>query len=170
MTDVLTFEEFYRATRQRVFAFLLAVTGHRAEAQDAAQEAYARAWQRWDRLRSYDDPEAWVRMVAYRVAIGAWRRTCNRLLAYHRHGAPAPAEPAGPERVADRAVLDAALRRLPTDQRLVLVMHHLLDLSVDEIAAQTGMPVGTVKTRLVRGRRKLAAIIDGDRSEEARNA
>jgi RNA polymerase sigma-70 factor (ECF subfamily) len=165
MADV-QFEEFYGATRHRVLAFMLAVSDDRGEAQDAVQEAYARAWQRWDRLRSYEDPEAWVRLVAYRLVISAWRRARKRLIAHRRHGPPEPAGPPTPDRITVRA----ALRRLPDEQRLVVVLHHLLDLSIEDIARQTGAPASTVRTRLVRGRRRLATLIGDDLPEETTHA
>jgi RNA polymerase sigma-70 factor (ECF subfamily) len=165
MTD-LQFEEFYESTRHRVLAFMLAVTDDRGDAQDAVQEAYARAWQRWGRLRSYDDPEAWVRLVAHRLVVSAWRRARNRLIAYRRHG---PSEPSRSPTL-DRLTVRAALRQLPDEQRLVVVLHHLLDLSIDDIARHTGAPASTVRTRLVRGRRRLATLIGDDLPEETAHA
>src|SRR5262245_15808045 len=54
-----TFDEFYRGTRTRVLEYLYAAGGDLAEAQDAAQEAYTRAWQRWAQVSACADPEAW---------------------------------------------------------------------------------------------------------------
>jgi len=62
-----------------------------------------------------------------------------------------------PEPTPDHVALVAALRRLPEAQRTAIVLHHLCDLSVDQIAAETGAAVGTVKARLSRGRSALAA-------------
>ena len=64
------FDAFYVAAVHRVVVYVYAVCGDRAEAQDIAQEAFARAWQHWARVNGYDDPEAWVRMVAWRLAAG----------------------------------------------------------------------------------------------------
>ena len=140
--------------------------GDLAEAQDAAQEAYVRAWQRWDRISSYDDPEAWVRTVGHRLLLNRWRKIRNGLTAYRRHGhAPAVAAPSE-----NTVALVTALRRLPADQRQAIVLHHLADLSVAEIAAQTGTPTGTVKARLARGRKTLAALLDTTLPEEVSNA
>lgn len=70
------FDAFYTATAKRLVATVYAMTGDVAEAEDAVQEAYIRAWQRWDRLtREGEDPLPWVRTVAMRLAIGTWRRT-----------------------------------------------------------------------------------------------
>ena len=95
MRDAIGFDQFYRDTRQRVLRYLLGVSGgDLAEAQDAAAEAYARAWQRWDTVSACDDPEAWVRVVAWRILASGWRKLRGRRAAYTRHGpAPAPTEP-----------------------------------------------------------------------------
>ena len=69
MPDSEGFDEFYRGSRQRLLGFVYVLTGNLAEAQDAVQEAYIRAWQRWSTVRGYDDPEAWLRVVASRIAV-----------------------------------------------------------------------------------------------------
>jgi RNA polymerase sigma-70 factor, ECF subfamily len=126
--------------------------GHLGDAEDAVQEAYARAWQRWNRVGTYADPEGWVRTVAYRIAVSSWRKARNRLLAHGRHG-PADDVPAlGPEHLD----LVDALRTLTPDQRRAVVLHHLVGLTVEEVAAEVGAATGTVKSRLTRGRRALA--------------
>ena len=119
-----------------------------AEAQDCVQEAYARAWQHWRRVGGYDDPEAWVRTVAWRLAADRWRNLRNARRALVRHGAPQPV----PEPSPDNLALVNALRRIPMAQRQAIVLHHLCDKSFDEVANEVGVPVGTVKTRLARGR------------------
>jgi len=83
------FDVFYAGTVRRVTSYLYTVTGSRAEAEDAAQEAYARAWQRWDKISGYGYPEGWVRTVGYRIAVNARspvRRACR----------PAPSRPGSP--------------------------------------------------------------------------
>ena len=152
------YEEFYQASRHRVVTFLFAMSGDLAEAQDAAQEAYVRAWQRWSTIGTYDDPEAWVRTVGYRLCVNRWRKARNRLVAYRRHGVP-PAVEAPNE---DAVALVAALRQVPSREREAVILHHLLDLPIAEVAAQTGEPVSTIKSRLVRGRRTLASLLGKD--------
>jgi RNA polymerase sigma-70 factor (sigma-E family) len=157
-----TFDAFYRASRQRLFDCLYALTGNAAEAQDAVHEAYARAWQRWSVVGEYADPEAWVRTVARRIAVSRWRRARSALRAYHRAGPP-PDLP-GPD--ADAVALMGALGRLPMPQRTAIVLHHLVGLPVAEIARETGVPEGTVKARLSRGRRVLATLLAVAPTEE----
>ena len=155
MRDVDGFDQFYRAHRQRVLHFLYAAGGDLAEAQDASQEAFARAWQRWPEVREYADPAAWVRTVGWRILASHWRKLRGARLAYRRTGVPADLPPPGEHSV----LLINALRELPTDQRVAIVLHHLLDLPVTEVAAETAVPVGTVKARLSRGRAALAKIL-----------
>jgi RNA polymerase sigma-70 factor (ECF subfamily) len=157
------FHRFYSATVTRVVGYLYVLLGNVSEAEDAAHEAYARAWQRWSRLQGYDDPEAWVRTVAFRVAMSSWRKAKNRLAA-HRADAHAPHVP---DMSPDRLVVAEALRKIPAEQRRALVLFHMQGLTVAEIARETGAPEGTVKARLSRGRKALAPYVsefadDGD--------
>lgn len=145
------FDAFYAATAKRLVATVYAVTGDLGEAEDAVQEAYARAWERWERLAREGDPMPWVRTVAMRLAVSSWRRARNRMRAQFRHG-PAPDVPG---MSADHVALVAALRELSADQRQAVVLHHLLDLPVEEVARETGASNGAVRTRLSRARKIL---------------
>jgi len=147
------FDEFYASTCRRLISQVYAMIGDLAEAEDAVQEAFTRAWQRWATLREYADTEAWVRTVAYRAAVSSWRKAVNRFAAHRRHGAGVDLPELGPEHV----MLVQAMRRLTVDQRRVVVLHHLVGLPVEDIARETGTAIGTVKSRLSRGRRTLAA-------------
>jgi len=161
------FEAFYAASSRRLLGHVYAMVGDLAEAEDALQEAYARAWQRWGRVAGYEDPEAWVRTVAYRIAVSSWRRTVGRLRA-HKRGARYEEVP---EASPDRLTLIAALRLIPAEQRRAIVLHHLVGLSVEEVAQETDAPTGTVKSRLARGRRALAGHVSeyADEMQEVDN-
>ena len=161
MGDATGFDAFYTASSRRVLHALYAMTGDLGEAQDCVQEAYARAWQRWGRVAGYDDPEAWVRTVAWRLAVNRWRRGRNALAALVRHGPPDPARAPSDYTVA----LITSLRRIPEPQRRAVVLHHLCGLSVEDVARETDAPVGTVKARLSRGRAALAALLSEDETE-----
>lgn len=152
MRDPSDFDAFYANSVCRLTGQLYAMTGSRAEAEDVVQEAFARAWQRWERVSAYTDPEAWVRTVAHRIAVSAWRKTVNRFTAQRRYGAADDVPGASPDHVA----LIAALRRIPAEQRRAIVLHHLVGLPVEEVARETHSRPGTVKARLARGRRALA--------------
>ncbi|GAA3738929.1 SigE family RNA polymerase sigma factor [Micromonospora maritima] len=155
MPDVDGFDEFYRGSRQRLLGFVYVLTGNLAEAQDAVQEAYIRAWQRWSTVRGYDDPEAWLRVVASRIAVSRWRSLRSRARAYLRHGA----EDSVPGPNTDTVEVVAALRRLPEEQRVAIALYYLVGMPVAEVARATEAPVGTVKARLSRGRAALAELL-----------
>ena len=152
MSAELDFDEFYQAAFHRVVGQVYAMTGSLAEAEDSVQEAFARAWQNWNEVGGYGDAEAWVRSVAFRISVSAWRKAVNRFSAHKRSREGAELSGLSPDRLA----VVAALRRIPAAQRQVIVLHHLLDRPVEEIAREVGAPVGTVKARLARGRRALA--------------
>lgn len=149
------FDAFYAASAPALVRQLTAHTGDRAEAQDCVQEAFARAWQRWPKVASYDVPEAWVRQVAWRLAVSRWRRARSTAAAARRHGPPPDVPAPDPDHVA----LVRALQTLPEAQRRAVVLHHVAGLSLAEIASETGTPIGTIKARLFRGRAALAALL-----------
>jgi len=146
------FTEFYAASFGRLVGQLYAMTGDQADAQDAVQEAFIRAWTHRGKLESGGSPEAWVRSTAWRIAVSRWHRARIGRSLVRAQPRPATADGPGPDRVA----LVAALRKLPAEQRRAIVLYHLCDRSVAEIAAETGTPTGTVKARLARGRAALA--------------
>jgi RNA polymerase sigma-70 factor, ECF subfamily len=149
----LGFDEFYDATFRRVVGQVYAMTGSLSEAEDSVQEAYARAWQNWNKISGYADAEAWVRTVAFRVSISSWRKTINRFTAHRRAAAGVGILPGlSPDRLA----IMSALQRIPAGQRQAIVLYHLLDRSVEQISREIGVPSGTVKARLARGRKALA--------------
>jgi RNA polymerase sigma-70 factor (sigma-E family) len=158
MRSAEEFDEFYAGSSRRVLGQVYAMVGNRAEAEDAVAEAYLRAWDRWKTVRECDSPEAWVRRVAYRIAVSAWRKAVNRLRAHQRDATEDYIDAISPDHVA----LVQALRRISADQRRAIVLHHLVGLSVREIAAETGTSANTVKTWLARGRRALADRLTGD--------
>lgn len=153
--DEQLFEEFYQASYGRTVALVAAITGNRHEAEDIAQEAYARALARWRRLRVYDLPEAWVRKVALRIAIDSGRRRRRNLATVVRLAAQRGSDGAEPADDLKYTPLGAALLGLPLPEREVIVLHYVADLPVHVIARESGLPLGTVKTRLAAGRRHL---------------
>ena len=148
------FDQFYSSSAARLIRHGYALTGDMADAQDIAQEAFARAWQRWSVVRDCDSPEAWVRRVATNLAASRWRR-----IRVARAAAGKPAELHAPEVSTDTVALVSGLRTLPERQRTVLVLHYMCDLTVDQIAAELGCPSGSVKSWLSRGRTALAAAV-----------
>lgn len=162
MRDAEDFDTFYAASSRRVLAHVAMMVGSQAEAEDSVAEAYLRAWNRWHKISRYENPEAWVRRVAYRHAVSTWRKAVNRLHAHRRDTVDRHVDALSPDHVA----IVAALRRIPARQRRVIVLHHLADLSVAEIHSETGIPTGTITTWLARGRQAMAAYLSDRELDE----
>ena len=157
VTDHRDFAEFYAATFGSLTAQLHAFTGDLNEAQDLVQEAFSRAYPRWVRLSAYDDPVAWVRRVAWNLAVSRWRQL-KRLVAFsHDLVQPVVGEP-----TALHVDLLRALKALPTRQRQAVVLHYVAGMSIVEIAGITGAAEGTVKSWLHRARAVLARRLESD--------
>lgn len=159
------FEGFFAAVYPRLVRQLFAVVGEVGEAEDVVQEAFARAAVRWRQIGAYNNPEAWVRRVALNQARSNLRRSRRALAALVRVGPPAEV----PALSADAMAVAAAMRRLPLRHREVLVLYYVVQLSVEETATQLGIPTGTVKSRLARGRAALARQL-GEEQQELRHA
>ncbi|TDD99970.1 RNA polymerase sigma factor [Jiangella asiatica] len=145
------FDAFYDATSRRVLHQMYAMTGNLADARECTQEAYGRAWRRWSAVSQTASPEAWVRTTAWLAAAGRWRPTTWRV---RRREEPEPGS--------SQSDLIAVLRQLPAAQRRVVVLRYLAGLDVDEIALETGTPVGTVEARLAGAKAALAPVIADD--------
>ena len=148
--------EVYETSYRRLVAQAYAVAGDRVEAEDAVQEAFARAVAAGDRFRRLDNPEAWLRTVALNVLRRRWRRA-----SLFRALTPRLATPADVPGISeDHVAVVEGLRSLPFQQRETLALFYLGDLSVQEVAATLGVAEGTVKSRLTRGRTALAAVME----------
>ena len=154
MAETGSFAEFYTGTVGRLVGQLFLVTGDLHDAEEIVQEAFTRASVRWTQLRDYDVPEAWVRRVAMNLAANRARSLRRQTRAILRLSSPPPEVP--PVSV-DALALVEALRTLPVRQRQAIVLYHLVDLPIEEVARTLAMPDGTVKSLLARGRRTLAA-------------
>lgn len=156
MRDAERFDECYRVTSRRLLGYAFALTGDWAQAQDLVQEAYLRAWRQWGRICDYEDVEAWLRLVVTRLATDAWRRVARwRKVLQLSH--PLERSVEGPSE--QTVLLTRALADLPASQRQAVAMHYLLDLPVGQIAEDLGVPAGTVKSWLSRGRAALAVAL-----------
>lgn len=146
-------EVLLRRHQQRVFGLACRVLGNRPDAADAAQEVFLTVFRKARLFRHESSFTTWL----HRLTVNA----CHDLLR-KRARIPSPAEraetplgdPAGG--TVDRLVVEEALRALPEDQRVSVVMRDLYGLSYLDIAEAMGVPVGTVKSRIARGRLALA--------------
>lgn len=156
------FTALMRRHEDKIFALALRMTGNRTDALDATQDTFISAYKQAGKFRGESQFSTWL----YRVGMNA----CNDLLR-KRSRAPRPssdemndAEPVkGPgvaEGVALRLDLSRALAQLPDDYREAVAMHDLGGVPYEEIAGITGVAVGTVKSRISRGRKRLAEILE----------
>jgi RNA polymerase sigma-70 factor (ECF subfamily) len=158
--------EVYVASYRRLVGQLTGVTGDPLEAEDVVMEAFARAVTRHREFARVDNPEAWLRTVAVNVARSRWRRLIRMPTTPLELADGDRSSTAYDDLPADRVALLAALRALPAAQREAIALHHLADLPVHEVAATLGVPTGTVKARLARGRARLADLLGQPEEEE----
>lgn len=146
----------YARTWPRLIGVLVSIGGSRADAEEVAQDAYVKLLGHWDRIRRYDDPEAWVRAVAVRTLVSRLRRqqVAARASAKLLGRTGEVREPDG-----DALDVSAALARITPAQRAVVVLHHVMDLPIEQVADELGLPPGTVKSRLARARQALAPLL-----------
>ena len=157
-------DELYDASYRRLVVQLYAICGDLADAEDAVQEAFVTALRKRNAWARVSNPEAWLRTVAFNQLRGGWRHA--DVVRRYQGRVPGPQLPVdvGPEHVA----IVTALAEVDAGQRQVVVLHYLADLGIAEIAAELGVPEGTVKSRLSRARVKLAHLLD--EREEPRRA
>ena len=129
-----------------------------ADAEDVAQEALLRAYRRFERLRDRSRFRAWLVRIAFRLAIDrvrASKRRATRETRWSRQTRVASTEDAAAANEF-QAHLDRAMDELPDKHRLVLLLAAMQGHSMEEVAEMTGLPLGTVKSRLFSARKQLA--------------
>lgn len=149
-----TLRDVFEGSYRRLVVQLYAVTGDSLEAEDLVQEAFVRAVAAGHRFLKTDNPEAWLRTAAINLHRNRWRKLRN--YSRIRHRIEETRDLPGLE---EHVAVVNALRSLPEEQREVIALHHLADLSVTEVAEVLGCKVGTVKSRLKRGRDALAEVL-----------
>jgi RNA polymerase sigma factor (sigma-70 family) len=169
---------------EEAFAILAVGVGHRLHAvahrilrdlslaEDATQQALLALWRDLPQLREPGRFEAWAYRVLVRTCYAESRRERRRRPPSIRL-LPADGPPAAPDSigdVADRDQLERAFVRLSVDHRAVVVLHHYLDLTLDEVAEALGIPVGTVRSRLHHAMRGLRAALEADARPAVREA
>lgn len=155
--------ERFQVIYPRLVVLLYATCGSQADAEDAAQEAFTKALRNQRKFMSLDNPEAWLRTVALNHLRNGWRH--HDVVRRLRDKVPGPQQQLelGPDHVA----IMSALAGLDQQHREVVVLHYLADLSVAQIAATLSIAQGTVKSRLSRGRSRLAPLLTEEEREDA---
>lgn len=137
-------------------------------AEDATQQALLAIWRDLPALRDPSRFEGWSYRLLVRACYGEARRERRWApnLALLREDDRVLSDSSG--LIVDRDQLERGFRRLSIDHRAVVVLHHYLDLSLDEIADALGVPAGTVRSRLHHAMRALRAALDADARQPAR--
>jgi RNA polymerase sigma-70 factor (ECF subfamily) len=154
---ILTFEEFFRATYTRLAQMLLLLTGERDEAEELAQEAMARVFERWDRVRGMASPDGY----AYRTAVNLHRKTLRRAAVRRRIPFPRTQEVDLIAVATSRHDVRQALASLPRAQREALVLVEWLGLDAAEAGAILGIKSVSIHGRLHRARESLRKQLGG---------
>lgn len=152
MTSDPGFEPFYEKEVGRVFSAVFLLCRNRAVAEDATQEAFARALERWDRLSEAPWAGAWVTTTALNLA----RRSLRRRLV----GTMTPDPPPADETVA----LWSAVARLPRRQQEAVILHYRMGIPAHEISEVMGCQPGTVRMHLAHARAALREALKEDES------
>ena len=157
-------DQLLRRHYDRVHAVCRRITGHDADAADAAQEAMIAIVRNLDRFDGRSSFGTWAYRIATNASLDELRRRKRRATPvstdddpeHHHHEVADPDAGRRIESIGDHMALDAALRALNDDYRLPVVLRDVADLDYAEIAAVLDIPVGTVKSRIARGRAALA--------------
>jgi RNA polymerase sigma-70 factor (ECF subfamily) len=154
-TEAHDFDALFRDAGAGVFRTLYAYTGGRRDvAEEAMAEAFARALARSGSIR---DPVAWIYRTAFRLA--------NEELRRERRRGPAPADAEVPPPELEGVI--AALRTLSPNQRAAVVLRHILDLDVAEVAKRMGTAPPTVRVHLFRARKRLRELLGAEEVDDA---
>ncbi|WP_045303903.1 SigE family RNA polymerase sigma factor [Saccharothrix sp. ST-888] len=154
--DETEFREFVQGRWPSLVRTAYLLTGDRHYAEDVAQTALAKAYASWHRVRSSDNPDAYLRRILVTSNANRFRKRrpvefpTETLPDRPHHGESDPSA-----RLDQRQVLLAALAELPARQRAVVVLRYWEDLSEAEVAATLGCSAGTVKSQASKGLAKL---------------
>ncbi|HEX2029794.1 MAG TPA: sigma-70 family RNA polymerase sigma factor [Actinomycetota bacterium] len=134
------FEDFFQDESETLFRRLCLVTGNRAEAEDVMQDAFLSVYERWERVRSLEDPVGYL----YRTAFNAFRKRSRRAAMALRRAMRAPS---GDEFAAaeSRTIVSAALAKLTPRQRAAVVLTELLEFDSGEAGRILGIKPSTVR-------------------------
>jgi len=172
--DLDAFDTLVADRLDRCFRLAWSILGNEADASDATQEAFVAAWQMLPRLRDTAAFDAWLNRIVVNRARMARRGRSRRREVQATTAATDPWEPvgwatvAGPaqpsesDAVVERDVISRAFGRLRPDERSVLVLHHVEQRPVQEIARTMGIPLGTAKWRLHAARKSLERAMEAE--------
>jgi RNA polymerase sigma-70 factor (ECF subfamily) len=144
-----------------LFGAAYRMTGNAHDAEDLVQETFLRAYRGFDRFEPGSNARAWLHTILQRVRTDAARRRQRRPLTTPLEGEGPAIAPAQDALASGREDLERALQALPEVFRTAVVLRDVQELSYAEIAAAIGVPVGTVMSRIHRGRALLREALAG---------
>lgn len=163
--DVAAFEALYQRSGGRIFALCLRMCGDRDQATELAHDAFVRAWERLSQYRGESAFGTWMHRLAVNLVLerlrGDRRREARVTVARnddHHHLMENAADPSASD-ILDRVDLERAIAALPTNARMVFVMHDVEGFRHDEIAAHMQLAPGTVRAHLHRARQLLMRML-----------
>ena len=165
--DQGAFEELVLLYEKRVLALTQRMCGNPEDAAEAAQEAFLAAWQGLKNFRGDSSFSTWLYRLSSNACVDLLRREGRRQAAVSLDGedlnldipSPIPSPQEEAERRELREQIEAGLRALPPEYRAVLVLREMQQLRYDEIAHVLELDVGTVKSRISRGRKRLRSFL-----------
>jgi len=160
--DRAAFVDLIQPRTGRLFAIAYRILRDVDRAEDALQDALVIAWRDLRSLRDPDRFDAWLTRLVVHVCIGQASRERRRVVNLRALPTDGPAAPDALLTVADRDQLDRGFRRLPPEQRALLVLHHFAGYTPSEIAETLGIPAGTARSRLHHAHRAMRAALDAD--------
>ena len=153
-----SFEEFFGDHHGDLFAAMWMITRDRHEAEEIAQDAFLRVWERWERIAAMDDPEGYL----YRTAMNVFRSRRRRAsVAMRRLGRSTPPDDLL-EAVEHREILVRALSTLTPRERAAVVLTDVLGFSSDEAGKSLGIKPVTVRVLASRGRGRMQQEVADD--------
>jgi RNA polymerase sigma-70 factor (ECF subfamily) len=160
--DEAAFVDLVRVRSNRLFATAQRILRDIDRAEDALQDALVIAWRDLRALRDPDRLDAWLMRLLVNVCIAHATRERRRTANLRVLPVDGPTAPDQLLTIADRDLLERGFRRLPPEQRALLVLHHYLGYAPSEIAETLGIPAGTARSRLFHAHRAMRAALDAD--------
>jgi RNA polymerase sigma-70 factor, ECF subfamily len=160
--DQAAFVALVRPRVNRLFAIAQRILRDIDQAEDALQDALVIAWRDLRSVRDPDRFDAWLHRLLVNVCIGQATRERRRAANLRMLPVDGPAAPDDFLRIVDRDELERGFRRLPAEQRAILVLHHFVGYAPSEIAELFGIPAGTARSRLHHAHIAMRAALDAD--------
>jgi RNA polymerase sigma-70 factor (ECF subfamily) len=151
--DVAAYVQLVERYRAPLISYICGLTGRRDDAEELAQEAFCRVWEKLPTLRRRERLTSWLYRIAHNLTVSAARRPRLAVLAHD------PAGPAAADTADTLLAVHRAVAELPEPQRVIVSLRHFTGLSHEELARVLGLPPGTVRSRLSRAYERLRPLL-----------